>query len=146
MTTGPKPLPSNLIQLRGVSGRNSAAAKAERASKDAAPAAPLPMTAPPPPPDKLTAQGKLVFNELAAMIHKRGAMADSDVHALCMYVDSYLVYESCMEVIRRDGPIDENGMRRPQVQVAREAHRECLRMLTEFGLTPSSRVRIRANG
>lgn len=144
MSTGSTPLPANIINLRGISGRNSAAGRAARDTDSGK--VPIPKSTHPKAPDKLTAQGKMVFNELAGTLHGMMIMTDADVHALCMYVDSYLIYEACMEVIRKDGATDENGMQRQEIVVARHSHKECLRLLAEFGLTPSSRVRVRSSG
>lgn len=145
-------MPANVSWLRGRSGRNSTAQKAARQEKAASqnpappPEPPAPMNPVPAAPKKLTARGRKVFDSLAERIHRLRGMTELDVDALCFYVDSYLMYEDAMKVVRKKGAIDGDGMRRPEVSVAREAHKECLRLLTEFGLTPSSRVRIRANG
>ena len=101
------------------------------------------------PPRWLNRHGKAAWRKLAPELEGSRVMAVSDSLALELLVDAYSEYRGAREVIMAHGPTYEtkgrHGMqvkRRPQVAIAADAWNRLSKMLTEFGLTPSSRTRI----
>lgn len=80
-----------------------------------------------------------------------GLLTTADPHALALLCDAYAEYLDCRAQIKRVGRVykvktktGEMVMTRPEVGMAADAWRRVLRMMTEFGLTPSSRAKIHA--
>jgi len=78
------------------------------------------------PPDWLGSYAKALWRRLSPVLTKAGLLSEGDVPALEMLCDEY-------DCWRRD----------PLAVGARDRYR---RLLVEFGLTPSSRSRIKASG
>lgn len=139
---GRKPMPRNIAFLSG--SRNSAAM---RARNEAIPCPPVEV---PDAPDYLSDGAKSIFNRTARKLADMRVMTDADVEALALYSETFLRWIQATEIIRNEGMTQTGStgsiVRHAMLDVAVKAQQECLRLMTEFGMTPSSRVRVRQDG
>lgn len=116
----------------------------------------LPVSAPAAP-KWLDPIARAAFQEMAAVLKKMGVMTDADKMALEMFADAYSEYRRARRVIRECGPtyaiheFHKDGeiassryYKRPEVEIASTAARQCGMILKEFGLTPASRSAVQA--
>lgn len=109
----------------------------------------------PPCPDRLTGAAREAWLRFSKPLAECGIATKIDATALEMLCDQYATYVDCMEKVRASGVIwvanerDERGLPvfrySPFLKAANEALASVTRLLTEFGMTPSSRSRVRAN-
>jgi len=134
-TRGPKPKPRALRILDG-----------DQPSR-INPSEPRPLAVPPMPPDDLDATGRAAWDRLAPMLSRLGLLTEADGEALALYCRAAQVAARAEAQVRRYGLSmkDGAGGRRPNpaVAMAERARRDMLAVLTEFGLTPSSRSRVK---
>ncbi len=75
-------------------------------------------------------------------------MTESDVDALAVYCVNWIRWQDANEKVREMGMIVKSPknfpMQNPYLAIANKAQRECVGIMTEFGLTPSSRTRVKA--
>jgi len=121
---------------------------------------PVPDVALPLPPDWLSERGHSYWNEIGPVLLSMKVVTFGDGAALSLLVEALAEWaEARQAVIGVDGRpgvglvyemLTESGqtMRRPNPEVAQasDAMKRALRMLTEFGLTPSSRSKVSALG
>jgi P27 family predicted phage terminase small subunit len=121
---------------------------------------PVPDVALPPAPDWLSERGRRYWDEIGAVLLHMKVVTFGDGPAFSLLVESLAEWaEARQAVIGKDGVpgvglvyemLTESGqtMRRPNPEVAQasDAMKRALRMLTEFGLTPSSRSKVSALG
>lgn len=108
---------------------------------------PKPMVACPPCPSWLPALAKREYRRIGAMLVSTGVMTVIDGHALTMIASSYATWveaekaqlEHGLLVKGRDGAPAVNPFRK----VANEAFDRTRQLLVEFGMTPSSRTRVK---
>ena len=134
---GRKPTPTNLRLIRGTD-------RPDRMNPDE-PVVPVTV---PDPPDHLTDDEKAVFLTRAKMLAGMRVMSDVDVDALAMYAVSFC------RMVRADKKVHEQGevllspknypIQNPNLAIANKARDECRRLLAEFGMTPSSRTKVRS--
>ena len=134
---GTKPLPSNMRLVGGNAGHR-APAKNE----------PKPPIRIPSMPESLSKAAQPYFQQYAKHLAAMRVLSDVDVQALCLLSESTATYWECMEKVRRTGIIVKIGDkgytgRNPYLTEANKAMQQMSSMLTEFGLTPSSRTRVR---
>ena len=105
-------------------------------------------------PSYLTAQGKRTFKNLAKLLKDMKVAAASDQQALAMLSDMYSIYRQMRDTLKKNGFTYEietqNGgtmhRARPEVAILNEAWKNTRSMMSEFGLTPSSRTKVSASG
>ncbi len=97
----------------------------------------------------LKGRGRRAWKWLAPMLTRLKLLTEADEDALALLADAYAEYIECRAVVRKEGRTYELETKfgsmirpRPEVGMAADAWRRVHRMLTEFGLTPSSRSRI----
>ena len=139
MKRGPKPTPRAILKLRG----------SARANKN--PNQPVAPAARPTMPTWLHAEAKRVWREWVPQLAKLGIIAKLDRHALAMLCQAWAQYRECEQHVAKHGMTTEllapNGTvtgTRISAQ-ARELDRlrsYLLKIMAEFGLTPSSRTQI----
>lgn len=134
MTRGRKPKPRNLRLLHGQKDRNPEEPE-------------LPVVAPDPP-DYLDDNEAAIFRDLAGKLARMRVMTTADTDALAMCANRYAQWLEAVEKIKEEGLVNESdrGIRSPNVWfgIAERCQKEALRILSEFGLTPSSRTRIKS--
>jgi P27 family predicted phage terminase small subunit len=136
---GRKPLPSNVVRLRGNPGK--------RRLNDAEPApAPVVPACPSCLGDEATKEWKRVAKELGDL----GLLTRLDRGMLAAYCQAHALWVEAVASIERYGTMvkSPNGfaMQSPYVAVANKQVDIMVRIAAEFGMTPSSRSRIRAAG
>jgi P27 family predicted phage terminase small subunit len=133
---GRKPQPTKLKLLRGNPGKR-----------------PLPENEPqleasmPEPPEFLEGAGLKEWNRIAPLLHGAGLLTALDSAALGVGCQSYGVYLEATRNLRKSGTVIKSiqgqPMMSPYLKVANVALQQWTRMLAEFGMTPSSRTRIK---
>jgi P27 family predicted phage terminase small subunit len=135
---GRKPDPTALRVLRGNPGRRPLPAH-----EPAAP--PLDVAAP----DWLTAEAAAEWDRLAPLLARIGVLTESDRSALAAYTEAWATWREATANIRQRGMVvmPKDGqipVVSPYVKIAHDALLHMRGFLVEFGLTPSSRVRVHA--
>ena len=138
-TRGPKPTPRNLRLVKGT----------DRPSRMNDDEPILPVTIPDPP-EHLGDRETDKFREMAAKLARMRVMSDADIDALAMYCVSWI------RMIEADRRVAEMGeivaapktrvpMQNPWLAISNKARAECRAILVEFGMTPSSRTRVKSS-
>lgn len=133
MKPGRKQTPTALKVLRGNPGKRSLP-KNE----------PNPARATPSAPAYLSGEAKAHWRKVVKQLVAVGLMTDLDVDALAAYCEVFTRWIDANEKIRRHGAVvkSRNGFPTisPFVHVADKAFVQMRALLTEFGMTPSSRT------
>jgi P27 family predicted phage terminase small subunit len=136
---GRKPLPSNVVRLRGNPGK--------RRINDAEP---TPEPGVPDCPSCLGEEAKKEWERLARALGELGLLTRIDRGMLAAYCQAHALWTEAVASIERYGTMvkSPNGfpMQSPYVAVANKQVEIMGRIAAEFGMTPSSRSRIRASG
>ena len=135
---GRKPIPTSLKLIKGT-------ARPHRLNKDE----PKPPVAVPEPPAHLDERARTRFTNMATMLARHGVMTELDAGALSRYCVIWVRWVDAEAEIKRKGPIVRteagNVIHSPYLAVANRCHRQLAQLESEFGLTPSSRSRVRAS-
>lgn len=133
---GRKPLPTQLKLVKGT-------ARSHRLN----PAEPQPMVAVPDAPDYLVDEDRTVFTEMAELLARHGVMTELDVGALARYVVIWRRWLEAEAEVKRRGPVVKtvggNIIQNPFLAVANKCLAQMGQIESEFGMTPSSRTRVR---
>lgn len=133
---GRKPLPTHLKLVKGT-------ARPHRLNK----AEPKPKVAVPEPPSHLDERAQAKFAAMAEMLARHGVMTELDVGALARYVVIWCRWIDAEAEVKRRGPVVKteagNVIQHPFLAVANKCLLQMAQIESEFGLTPSSRSRIR---
>lgn len=139
MKSGPRPMPRNLRLVRS---------SPDKTSKAGRPAKPIdePPVKIPLPPASLTAEEVDCFVVMAQKLAGMRIMTEMDVDALVIYCRNWLDAKEAHQKVLESGMIVKSPKGYPIVNpwlaVRRKAEDKCLRILAEFGMTPSSRNRV----
>ncbi len=105
------------------------------------------------PKGRLPEDGKRLWRALAGQLTRLGVLKATDLPALEMLCLHYAVARQAWEIVDEEGiEVEQETLtgtiikKRPAASVFRENSMAFKSYLTEFGLTPSSRVRIKADG
>jgi P27 family predicted phage terminase small subunit len=133
---GRKPLPTHLKLVKGT-------ARPHRLNKDE----PKPAIAVPEPPAHLNERTRTKFTAMALMLARAGVMTELDAGALARYAVVWCRWVDAEAEIKRRGPVVKteggNVIQNPFLAVANKCLAQMAQLEGEFGLTPSSRSRIR---
>ena len=133
---GRKPLPTQLKLVKGT-------ARPHRMN----PAEPQPVVATPAPPEHLDEAAAGKFTELAELLARHGVMTELDAGALARYAVIWRRWLEAEAEVKRRGPVVKtaggNIIQNPFLSVANKCLAQMGQIESEFGLTPSSRTRIR---
>jgi P27 family predicted phage terminase small subunit len=135
---GTKPTPRNLRIVRGMD-------RPDRQNDDE-PVLPISI---PHPPEYLTDSQQNIFTDMARKLARMRVMSDADIDALAIYAVNFIEMVDANERIREMGlvvraPKTNVPMHNPFLSIRNNAQKTCLTILTEFGMTPSSRTRVKA--
>lgn len=134
---GRKPLPTHLKLLKGT-------ARPHRMNRNE----PMPSVCAPEPPAQLEDRARRKFTEIAEMLARCGVMTELDAGALARYAVIWCRWLDAEAEIKRRGPVVKteggNIIHSPFLSVANRCHAQLTQLEGEFGLTPSSRSRVRA--
>jgi P27 family predicted phage terminase small subunit len=132
---GRKPLPTSVKVLRGNPGK--------RPLSDGEP---RPEATLPAPPSHLSAEAKREWQRLGRQLVAMGLMTKIDRAALAMYCQAWARWLEAEKALKAYGVMvkSPNGfpMQSPYLAVANKAMEQIRAMLTEFGMSPSSRTRV----
>ena len=146
---GRKPKPTALKLLSGNAGKRPLNT-----------AEPTPDPGLPKPPSWLSPRARRVWREIGPILQDMRVMTVADGTALSLLADAMAEYTEARAVVVKQGATytvehiarDEEGnaivtrsvRARPEVAIASDAWKRVRTMLVEFGLTPSSRSRVKA--
>ena len=133
---GRKPLPTHLKLVKGT-------ARPHRMNR----AEPQPAIAQPEPPAHLDERARARFAVLADMLARHGVMTELDAGALARYAVVWCRWIDAEAEVKRRGPVVKteagNIIQNPFLAVANKCLLQMAQIEGEFGMTPSSRSRIR---
>ena len=133
---GRKPLPTQLKLVKGT-------ARPHRMN----PAEPQPSLAVPDPPEHLDVEAAAKFTDMATLLARHRVMTELDAGALARYVVIWRRWLAAEAEVKRRGPVVKtvggNIIQHPFLAVANKCLTQLGQIESEFGLTPSSRTRIR---
>ncbi len=135
---GRKPKPTALKELAGNPGK--------RALNHAEP---RPKTTMPRPPEHLSDEEKAKWKVLVRELHALGLVTKLDVDALAMYCVIFVRWMKAEKLVREKGEIIKttagNIIQNPYLSIANRALEQLNKLGAEFGMTPSSRSRVKAD-
>lgn len=143
--SGPRPKPVELRILEGNPGKRPIPPEHERPTvKRQKPVAP----------PNLPAEAAILWRELVKLLDGMGVLTTSDRRALEMLCRAYADYLKARQIVDEVGlvyeTLDRNNLavwkKNPAVDVANQAHTNVVRLLVEFGLTPSARTKVSKEG
>ena len=137
MPRGPKPKPTAMKRAQGNPGRRPLPENE-----------PEPTTGIPEPPPHLSGYALDEWNHQSAELDRMGVLTRIDGAALAAYCTSYGRWVEAELKLQEQGDVieDKKGnptKRNPWLIVAHQAHDKMIKVAAEFGLTPSSRTRIK---
>ncbi len=98
-------------------------------------------------PEYLCEVGKAEWQKMVKLLAGMRVMSEADVTALALYCDAFARWRHAIAAVNADGAVLEttngNKIQHPYLQIANKAHDQMLKLLCEFGLTPSSRTRVK---
>ena len=134
---GRRPLPTSFKVLTGT-------ARADRRNDHE----PKPEPEVPPCPAHLSPEAKKEWKRLSKELHALGLLALVDRGALALYCTAWGRWVEAEQALRQHGVLvkSPNGypMQSPYLAVANKAMEQMRLLLTEFGMSPSSRTRVHA--
>lgn len=138
---GPKPTPTSILAARG-SWRANTPGRLNEAQPPASATCPKP-------PATLSPEGKKLWKHFAQPLHVAGLLTDADVQGLALLVERMSDVHRLREKIADEGEItldrDGNTRRNPLTMLHKAALEDAIKLLREFGLSPSSRVGLPAS-
>jgi P27 family predicted phage terminase small subunit len=140
--SGPPPKPSHIKLLEGNPGRRPLNAKE-----------PKPKRGIPRCPAHLSARAKGFWKRIGPQLDKMGVLTVADESALELMCDAYAEFWEARTVIIAGGATytttTESGdtmyRARPEVSMAADAWRRVSAMLSQFGLTPAARTKVKSS-
>jgi P27 family predicted phage terminase small subunit len=102
------------------------------------------------PPDWLTAEAKREWEDKAPMLQRLGLLTEADLDAFCLYCQTFARWKDAEQKLLESGLVVPsnscNGFPiiSPYLQISNKAQAQAMKMLVEFGLTPSARSRVTA--
>lgn len=134
---GRKPKPTVLKLLQGNPGK--------RPLNEREPGA---LAGAPQPPDGLDDEALLEWNRIIPELREMGVLSRADRPALAAYCTAWSRWRNAEALVKKHGPIVKSPdkgfpMKSPYLTIADQAVETMRKFLIEFGLTPSSRSRVR---
>lgn len=97
-------------------------------------------------PDDLSEQASKHWDIVCLQLQESKILTELDVHALAMYCEAYARWSNANDQLRKYGPVIKAPtgypVQSPYLSIANKAFDQMKAMLTEFGMTPSSRTRV----
>lgn len=138
MPRGRKPTPLNLRVVQGNPGK--------RKIPDDIPK-PKATVKVPRAPKQLSVAARPYWRQFARELSNMRVLTSADYPALAMLSEQYAIYWEAMDGVRQYGIIgvtpNNHLVRSEWLNTANKAMDQCLKILLEFGLTPSARMRVR---
>lgn len=131
---GPKPKPTQIKLLEGT--------RPDRINRNE----PAPPAGPPETPDHLDTIARAEWTRMAAVLATMRVLTPADGPALAIYCAAYAQWVAAEAKVQSQGMLTPQGTGsykiNPHVGIANQARTMMLKVLTEFGCTPSSRSRV----
>ena len=103
----------------------------------------------PAPPEHLTGEAKKKWQKLAGQLHRMGVLTEVDQDALARYCVTYQRWIRAEKELAKNGDILKttkgNYVQSPWLAVSNRSLMLLNSLASEFGITPSSRTRVKAN-
>jgi len=136
---GRKPKPSSIKRAEGNPGR--------RALNESEPVYTVPKRVPYAP-RFLSAEAQREWNRAATLLMRAHVLTDADLTALALYCDAYGRWIEARANVAKAGAVLKSSATgalydNPYVHHANRAREQMLKLMAEFGMTPSSRTRIK---
>jgi P27 family predicted phage terminase small subunit len=135
---GRKPLPTHLKVVKGT-------ARPHRINKEE----PRPPVTTPVPPEYLDERARAKFVEVSELLARYGLMTALDGGSIARYAVIWCRWIDAEGEVKRRGSVVKtaggNVIQNPFLAIANKALLQLAQIETEFGMTPSSRTRIRAS-
>src|SRR5262245_25415667 len=100
-------------------------------------------------PDFLSAAAQEHWPKIARQLESVGVLTRMDAVALALYCETFARWKHANDQVFRFGTVikSPNGypMQSPWLQISNKAHEQMVRLLVEFGMTPSSRTRLKSS-
>jgi P27 family predicted phage terminase small subunit len=140
MKRGRKPKPSKIHELEGGSKKTHRKPKKNEAQPESYQRVPSP-------PAHLNRLAKNEWRRVAKYLHAVGLLTKVDRAALAAYCVAYATWVNAQKQIEAIGVLvkAQTGfpMQSPYLAISNKAMEQMLKFLTEFGMTPSSRTRVK---
>ncbi len=137
MTRGRKPKPTRLKLVQGTPGKRPLPADE-----------PEPDVGLPPAPAHLSDAAKAEWDNIGGQLLELGLVTNIDAAALAVYCTAFARWAEAEEKLREFGMITKtpNGglAQSPYLSIANRAMEQMMKALLEFGMSPSSRTRVKA--
>ncbi len=102
---------------------------------------------PPAPPEELTDEAKAEWERITNILTRQRIWSEADQAALIIYCTSYADYRHASKMVRENGTVilSNSGtpVKNPYCSVQRDCWERIRPLLAEFGLSPSSRARLK---
>ena len=138
MGKGRKPLPDAVKALKGNPGKRPLAGDQPRPAAGASTC-----------PAWISKEGKAEWKRIAPMLARAGMLSKIDRAALAGYCSAWAMFAEAEKNVAKFSPVlvskDGNFYQNPWMAVRNKQMELMHRYLTEFGMTPSSRTRIKAD-
>ena len=135
MTTGRKPKPTYLKLLEGNPGKRPINTKE-----------PTPKVVNSKPPEWLSDSAKTTWKKYSSMLRRLGILTEIDEGSFCMLCQEYGRYMDAQKKISETNILHRtpngNVTTSPYLWVSNKAYDNFCKMMSEFGMTPSSRTRL----
>ena len=99
-------------------------------------------------PKELTPAAKTQWRKVAKQLDDAGILTEVDTEALVLYCEAYARWRAAQAQIDKYGLVvkSRNGFptQSPYVPIVHEAFRQMRQLLTDFGMTPSSRTKVQS--
>ena len=105
-------------------------------------------TGEPPMPRDLSKAARKVWKSMVPVLLKLGTLTESDGDALAAYSEAKALWRKAQDSIETDGMVIDSSQgkkKNPAVTISNECMRTMRALMSEFGLTPSSRSAIQLN-
>lgn len=99
-------------------------------------------------PEYLSSGARKAWDRAAKDLDACGILTNVDEAALAHYCEQFALWQEAVQHIKRNGMLltsKKTGsvVPNPSIRIANSAHDRLVKMMVEFGMTPSSRARVR---
>lgn len=104
----------------------------------------------PKPPSHLNKSARAEWKRVAQELHNKGVLTQMDRAVLAAYAQAYGRWHEAEEKVNELGFVVKTAMgnlvQNPYLSIANRAMQDMTRIAAEFGMTPASRTRVKAEG
>jgi len=104
----------------------------------------------PKPPDHLNKEARAEWKRVARELHEKGVLTKMDRAVLAAYAQAYGRWREAEKKVNELGFVVKTAMgnlvQNPYLSIANRAMQDMTRIAAEFGMTPASRTRVKAEG